>query len=170
MPHIESIVRNHIKKKIKINCKKTDESCNWRKKEPRPLKGRKCRKTNSIYKAKTIPQNHFNTYVGLCSNEIKKEMPATIPPSIVNRIIKKVTESSKLLHRLNKTNINIKLNWKDLKCESESRHGVGTCRLWLEEALLILESNDCINKTTKLMNTCRQMSKFLLKNWRSDLT
>ena len=99
-------------------------------------------------------------------------MPATIPSPIVNRTTKitnnkntQATELSKTVHRLKRNNRNFKLNWKIVTSEPKARPGVETCRLCIKEA-----NTNCINIRNEVMNICRHMSKFLLKNWRSAVT
>ena len=53
-----------------------------------------------------------------------------------------VTELSILTHKLRKNNNNYKLNWKFLFTETKVKLGVETCRLWLNQLLLILETKD----------------------------
>ena len=106
----------------------------------------------------------------------KNNVPTTIPPSIVSRTknyqkYTQVTELFKTVVRLKRNSLNLKLNWKIVISESKARPGVVTCCLCLKEALLVLQANyNCINRRTELMNTCRHMSNFLIKNLRSALT
>ena len=177
MPNISSKIKNHNNKIMKENSKKPNESCNCRKKENCPMKGRNCRKENVIYEADIITENETKTYIGLSSNEIKKRIAGhytTINCKPENKNFQQysqATELSKAVHRLKSKNVNFKVEWKIISSETKAKPGVDTCRLCLKEALLILQANDkCINKRTELMNTCRHLSKFLLKNWRSAVT
>jgi hypothetical protein len=64
-------------------------------------------------------------------------------------------------------NAKFELKWKLLATTNGAKNGNRTCKLCLKEALTILESKgDCINKRTEMMNTCRHVGKFLLKNWK----
>ena len=81
------------------------------------------------------------------------------------------TELSKTVHGLKSKNINFKVDWKMISSEAKAKTGVDTCSLCLKDALLILQANNkCINRRTELMNTCRHMSRFLLKNCSSAIT
>ena len=177
MPNIASKIKNHNNKIMKENSKKLDDSCNCRNQESCPMKGRNCRKANVIYEANIITDVETKTYIGLSSNELKKRIAShytTINCKPENKNYQKYTQSTELskeIHRLKSKNINYKVDWKIIASEAKARPGVDTCRLCLKEALLILQANDkCINRRTELMNKCRHMSKFLIKNWRSAIT
>ena len=141
------------------------------------MKGGNCRRSNVIYEASITTSNSTKTYIGLSSNEIKKRIAAhytTINCNPENKNYQKYiqsTELSKATHWLKSNNINFKINWKIIASAAQARPGVDTCRLCLKEALLILQSSDnCINRRTELMNTCRHMKQFLLKYWSNGIT
>ena len=71
---------------------------------------------------------------------------------------------------LNIKSLSFKENFVNLICGGT--FGAEPHKKWnIMEAPLILESNDnCIIKITELISTCRHLSKFLLKNWRSAVT
>jgi len=130
-----------------------------------------------LYEASIITNNNTKTYIGLSSNEIKKRVAThytTINCKPENKKYQQyiqATELSKTAHRLKSRNINFKVVWKIISSAAQARPGVDTCRLCLKEALLILQANNnCINRRTELMNTCRHMKNFLLKYWSSAIT
>ena len=139
------------------------------------MKGGKFRNTNVIYKAKIVTYNNINTYIGLSSNEIKKRIAShytTINFKLNNKSYSQYTQAtewSKLVHNLERGNLNFKLNWKVVTSKPKAKYGVESCRLCLKETLLILESNDnCKNRRTELMNTYTR--KLLFKNWKKAVT
>lgn len=177
MPNIASIIKRHNSKIMKANSKKIEDRCNCRIKENCPMKGGNCRRSNVIYEASITTSNSTKTYIGLSSNEIKKRIAThytTINCKPENKNYQKYiqsTELSKATHWLKSRNINFKIDWKIIAAAAQARPGVDTCRLCLKEALLILQSSDnCINRRTELMNTCRHMKQFLLKYWSNAIT
>ena len=63
------------------------------------------------------------------------------------------------LSKLKNENKYYKISRKILQRAKKSKPGTMTCRLFLKEALLILESGtNCINKRTELMNSCRKVN------------
>ena len=77
------------------------------------------------------------------------------------------TELSKLIWELKDENKNFSIEWVFLKKVKKINANVITCRLCLEEAKAIMESDEtCINRKNEIMGTCRHRSANKLKNWK----
>ena len=69
------------------------------------------------------------------------------------------------MHKLKNKNQPYEIQWNIKLALKEQKPGKETCKLCLTEALIILEQNqNCINKRSELMGSCRHQAKFLLKN------
>ena len=176
MPNIEMTIKSHNKKLLNKE-KITDETCNCRDKNKCPLKGGNCRTENVIYEASVSAKNETKTYIGITANQLKKRISThntTINCKPDNRNYNKYvnsTELSKLIHKLKNEGEDYKLNWKILERVNKHQPGKTTCKLCLKEALKILQaSNNCINKKSELMGSCRHRNKFLLMNWKQAIS
>ena len=177
MPNIEMIIKSHNRKILNNKDKTTDESCNCRNKNNCPLNGGNCRTESVIYKATVNTKNETKTYIGLTANQIKKRIAAhntTINCKPENKNYKQYvnsTELSKLTHKLKQEGVDYNLSWKIIEKVNKPKQGKNTCRLCLKEALHILQAdNKCINKRSELMGSCRHRNKFLLINWKQEVS
>ena len=173
MQNMENAIKSHNAKILEKpnRAKDKTKACNCRKKTECPLKGKECRRENVIYEAKIKTNNQTKSYIGLSSNEIKKRI-ATHKTTMnckpgdknYNKYVN-ATELSKLVHKLKDQNQPYEIQWTIKSALKEQKAGKETCKLCLTEALIILDQ-DCINKRTELMGSCRHQAKFLLKNWK----
>ena len=138
--------------------------CNCRNKAICPING-KCLKTAVVYEATLQTEEAQFQYIGLTEHTFKARYNAHIS-SFRNENQRLSTELSKKVWELKELNVPYNLRWSILRHGQPYRGGMRTCDLCLTEKLCILTSKhkNLLNKRREILNKCRHMNKFLLRN------
>ena len=174
MNNTKQIINNH-KKCVLNSSTHTDEtadntvdkkSCNWRQKITCPLNGNRLQ-SSVIYQA-TITRNDNNTsetYIGLTENDFKTRW-RNHTVSFRQAKHRNSTELSKHIWTLKDSNIDHSISWRIISSGSSYNSSSKRCNLCLKEKFLIICRPDLssLNKRNKLVSSCRQRNKVLLRN------
>ena len=141
----------------KTNLTKT---CNCRQQHLCPTDGN-CLNSNVIYKAEvtTTDNNETKTYIGVTACDFKTRYRNHIK-SITNAKYRKETELSKHTWTLKENKRNYNIKWGFIKQLPPAHEKQKSCRLCLEERLLILKGRkkNILNKRSELFSACRHVT------------
>ena len=170
MDSMESVVKQHNKKVLKIEPPIDPRTCDCRNPANCPLEG-KCKSTNTSYSAVVKHKDRRDrdiskTYIGISEPEWKKRYTVH-QHTFNNRGTPNDTSLSKYIWGLKDQGINYSIKWSIL-CKAQGYNKSSkTCGLCLTEKLLICEFPDkenLINDRSELVSKCRHFNKHLLKN------
>ena len=160
----------NITKKVLSNYNNHDNNeslCNCRSKEQCPLNNN-CLSSSIIYNAqitttdnKTTPRN----YIGLTKGTFKQRFNQH-KITFQHRKYTNNTELSKYIWQLKDNSINFNIKWSITARARPYNNMTKRCDLCLTEKLMIIKfnSNNLLNKRSKLISKCRHGNKFYLKN------
>lgn len=170
MDSMESVVKQHNKKVLKIEPPIDPRTCDCRNPANCPLEG-KCKSKNTSYSAVVKHKDRRDrdiskTYIGISEPEWKKRYTVH-QHTFNNRGTPNDTSLSKYIWGLKDQGINYSIKWSIL-CKAQGYNKSSkTCGLCLTEKLLICEFPDkenLINDRSELVSKCRHFNKHLLKN------
>lgn len=167
LPNMSSVISSHNKKILTTDTTPNDISCNCRRKESCPLKG-KCRDKHVIYlcNVKSSESDPGVNYIGLTENTFKERWYQH-KNTFKYEHKANSTELSKYVWSLQSINIAPILEWEIIDHARPYTNGRKTCNLCLTEKFHIITSNlKLLNKRSELVSTCRHVNKFLLKNYK----
>ena len=169
MPNVKSTISSHNNRVLKKNnVATTNITCNCRDKIHCPLEG-KCLTKSVVYKAEiTIKDTHQTmNYIGVTAGHFKDRYN-NHRKSLNNYAYRKETELSKYAWELKEQGKDFDIKWSIVKSVPAYSAGGGSCKLCLEEKLLILKSkkDHMLNKRTELFAKCRHKNKFSAKNFK----
>ena len=158
----KSFVDRHNKTVLKLNNQQQSQqnntiNCNCRRSSECPVDGQ-CLTKSVVYKAEvtTTDNDKIQTYIGVTANEFKTRY-RNHGKSLRNSKYKNETELSKHVWKLKTENRPFKIKWSFVK--KISAGGSGTCRLCLEEKLLIMKgrNKNLLNKRSEIFSKCRHL-------------
>lgn len=175
--NVKQTIDNHNKRQLAAansnthqNRNTTDpsKSCNCRKKDTCPLRG-KCLEHSVIYQATVTRTDtrETETYVGLTANDFKSRYRNHMA-SFRNNKLRNSTELSKYIWSLKDKNTEFSIVWRIISRASPYNSATKRCNLCLNEKLIIIcEPHRCtLNKRNELISSCRHRSKSLqCNNW-----
>ena len=125
-----------------------------------------CREECVVYEAKVQSKNDTKYYIGLTENEFKKRYYGH-RLDFANKTKTNSTALSQHIWEMKTKNVEYQISWKILKRVSKMKNGNKMCRLCVTEAAIIMKGKKGqLNKRGEIMNKCRHLNKFLLKNWK----
>ena len=182
MPNVKSTISSHIYRALKNNnVATTSVTCNCRGKIHCPHEG-KCLTTSVVYKAAITTKDTHQTknYISVTARQFKYRYN-NHRNSLNNYAYRKETELSKYVWELKDQGKDFDIKWSVVQSVPAYSAGGGSCKMCLEEKLLILKSNKehMLNKRKEL-SLCHHKNRFSPKNsicnsnckrkWQSNVT
>lgn len=163
LPNVRTIL-NSTRSQKTVEEGKKDKMCNCRNKAKCPING-ECLKTAVVYEATLQTEEAQYQYIGLTEHTFKARYNAH-NSSFRNENQRLSTELSKKVWELKELQVPYNLRWSILRHGRPYRGGMRACDLCLTEKLCILTSThkNLLNKRREILNKCRHMNKFLLRN------
>ena len=97
-------------------------------------------------------------YIGIAGRDFKSRYN-NHTKSFRHRHYSKDTELSKYIWSLKDGGIDYSIKWEIVKQSNTHRRSSGTCNLCMDEKLIILLTENTLNKRSELVSTCRHGSK-----------
>ena len=162
---MSNIISSHNKKVLSNNSTQNVITCNCRRKELCPLKG-KCQDKNVIYlcNVKISVSEQASSYIGLTENNFKDRWNQ-YKHTFRYESKANSTELSKHVWALKNKGIEPILSWEVIDHAIPFKSGGKICKLCLTEKYHIITSKlKRLNKRSELVSTCRHVNKYLLKS------
>jgi len=171
MPNVASQISSHNRNIIQESIRtqqQNPKTCNCQKPENCPLSGN-CIQSAVIYQADVTPDtDDKRVYIGLTEGPIKERL-SDHRTSFKKPAYKNKSKLSAFIWEMKSKEQNCEINWSIIRRSSPFKAGSRKCNLCLWEKFHIMKgkNDDLLNERNELINKCRHVDKFLLKNYKS---